>query len=116
MRPLLLLVMVLALGACSLDPFERDQFAEPGTWAPTNDNDANLRAMVANPHDLVAGQPLEGVVGEEASVPVHNLLTGKRAALPSGAADTVYGSGGSSGGSSGASGASGASGGTNGGG
>jgi hypothetical protein len=115
MKFLLPFVVLLALGACAADPFEQDQFAQPGTWAPTNDNDANLRAMVENPHDLVAGRPMDGALGAEAAVPVKQLLAGKRAALPTTAADTVYAGSGSGNGGSGA-GGSGASGGSNGGG
>ena len=110
-RLLLPFVMLLALGACSADPFEQDQFAQPGTWAPTNDNDANLRAMVADPHDLIAGRPMDGVVGAEAAPPVQQLLAGKRKPLPALNADTSYTS--SSGGNS--SGGSGSGGGSNGG-
>jgi hypothetical protein len=114
MKLLLPLVMLFALGACSLDPFEQDPFTRPGTWAPTSDNDANLRAMVENPHDLVAGRAMDGVVGAEAAVPVKALLAGKRAQLPTTSADTVYGGSGSGNGGSGA-GGSGATGGSNGG-
>ncbi|MDE2334152.1 MAG: hypothetical protein KGK10_06395 [Rhodospirillales bacterium] len=98
MKWLLPMVMLLALGACSVDPFTQDQFAEPGTWAPTNDNDANLRAMVANPHDLIAGRPMDGAVGAEAVMPVDKLMTGKRKHLPNVEANSIYGSGSSAGG------------------
>ncbi len=106
MKWLLPMVMLLALGACSTDPFTQDQFAEPGTWAPTNDNDANLRAMVANPHDLIAGRPMDGATGAEAVMPVEKLLAGKRKKLPATEANAVYGSGGSGGGSGGSGGGS----------
>lgn len=89
-------VLLLALGACSTDPFVQDPFTRAGTWAPSGDNDANLRAMVAQPHDLVAGQPMDDSLGAEAARPVARLLRGKRARLPQVSADTVYGAGGGS--------------------
>ncbi len=33
-----------------------DDYARPGTWAPSGVNDANLRAMLANPADATQGQ------------------------------------------------------------
>ncbi len=101
MKWLLPLAMLLALGACATTPFTQDQFAEPGTWAPTNDNAANLRAMVADPHDLIAGRPMDGAVGSEAALPVQKLFAGNRASLPSTSASSVYGSGGGSSGGGG---------------
>lgn len=98
MKWLLPIVMVLALSGCA-NPFTQDQFAEPGTWQPTNDNDANLRAMVANPHDLVAGEPMEGVTGPAAENPITKLYAGKREKLPSTEASSVYGTGSGGGGS-----------------
>lgn len=94
MKRLFPLIILLALGACSL---AQDPFSQPGTWEPTYDNDANLRAMVANPHDLVAGEPMDGAVGPEAAGAADKLMTGKRAKLPDTEASSVYGT--SSGGS-----------------
>jgi type IV pilus biogenesis protein CpaD/CtpE len=57
----------------------------PGTWSIDRygaSNDANLRAMVANPHDLVAGQGSNTALGAEAAHPVAALFAGKRAELP----------------------------------
>ena len=111
MKLLLPLAMLLALGACATSPFTQDQFAEPGTWAPTNDNAANLRAMVADPHDLIRGRSMDGAIGSEAAMPVQKLLAGNRPPLPNTSADSVYGSGGG-GGSSGGSGGGGSGGGS----
>ena len=77
------LLAVVGLGACSPDyPFDK-----PGTWslgAPgtMNANDANLRAMVVNPNDLVAGRGDPGSLGAEAAPPVKRLLAGQRKELP----------------------------------
>jgi len=83
MRIYLPLVALLGLAACTPDyPFDK-----PGTWAlgpqgSPNANDANLRAMVVNPNDLVVGQSEPGSVGAEASRPIRKLFAGQRAALP----------------------------------
>ena len=72
------LIVVLFLASCS-DPMER-----PGTWniSTPNSNDANLRVMIANPHDLVEGTGQGASSGAEAAPPVARLLAGKRYPLP----------------------------------
>ncbi len=51
-RALLMLGAGLSLVGCgSLDPYEK-----PYVWHPTGANEANLAAMVANPHDLLIGR------------------------------------------------------------
>jgi hypothetical protein len=48
---LALSVVILALVSCdATDPYKRE-----GVWRPNNANEANLRAMVAVPSDLVMG-------------------------------------------------------------
>jgi type IV pilus biogenesis protein CpaD/CtpE len=56
----------------------------PGTWnvATSHANDANLRVMIANPHDLVKGRGEDTSAGAEAAPPVARLLAGKRYQLP----------------------------------
>lgn len=76
MRSLMLLPLLLALAACHPDPF-----AVEGTWHPTNVNDANLREMVANPHDLVAGQAATGSWGQEAAAAVQRVVDDKTRGL-----------------------------------
>jgi hypothetical protein len=75
------LVALLALAGCSTDPFDK-----PGTWSVPTDtvgsNDANLRVMLVNPRDLVAGQGEPNSAGPAAATPVRKLLTGRRPALP----------------------------------
>jgi hypothetical protein len=74
------LIGLILVACCTYDPF--DPYQRPGTWVPDGANDANLRAMVANPHDLVEGTG-EGVSsGAEAASPVSRVLTGKRYPLP----------------------------------
>lgn len=50
MRALLLLLPAALAGCGAIDPLAR-----PGVWHPTGANDANLRAMAANPQDLAGG-------------------------------------------------------------
>jgi hypothetical protein len=74
------LILLLPLVACTPDyPMDR-----PGTWnaSMSNSNDANLRAMVANPHDLTGGTGQDASVGAEVAPPVARVLAGKRYPLP----------------------------------
>ena len=48
MRRVLWLLALLPAGGC-------DVYQRPGTWVPVGANDANLRAMIADPDDLVTG-------------------------------------------------------------
>ena len=80
MRAIAATLLLLAVAGCT-DPFDR-----PLTWSlpPTglSSNDNNLRAMLVNPGDAVAG------VGEDTSVaplserPVELLMSGRRRPLP----------------------------------
>jgi len=74
-------LLLLMVTACTPDyPFDR-----PGTWSLEkmgSANDANLRTMVANPRDLLAGAGESTSLGPEAAMPVHRLFTGRRAQLP----------------------------------
>jgi hypothetical protein len=74
--------LIGALFVAGCDSYLTDPYLRPGTYNPTGDNDANLRAMVANPHDLVEGTPLGLAGGAEAAPPVARVLAGKRYPLP----------------------------------
>jgi len=79
-KPGLLVWLPLALvaGGC-IDP---EPYNRPGTWQATGANDANLRAMIANPADLTRGaQPATASRGE-AAAQAAALLGGR--ATPSG--------------------------------
>jgi hypothetical protein len=80
MHPTVWLIGALLVAGCSYltDPYQR-----PGTYNPTGVNDANLRAMVANPHDLVEGEGAGSSIGAVAAPPVARVLAGKRYPLPS---------------------------------
>jgi hypothetical protein len=75
-----ILLMPLALAAC--DQNGGDPFSRPGMWRATNDNDANLQAMVADPKDLVEGRGTNNALGTEAALPARRVLTGARPPLP----------------------------------
>jgi hypothetical protein len=70
----------LLVAGCSADSF--DPYKRPGTWNPTGDNDANLRATIVNPHDLVEGEGQSTTTGVTAAAPVTRLFTGKRYPIP----------------------------------
>lgn len=73
-------VVVLLVAGCTpdlVDPYQR-----PGTWNPTGSNNANLSAMIVNPHDLVEGTGQTVSIGAEAAPPVARVLAGKRYPLP----------------------------------
>jgi hypothetical protein len=74
------LIVALLVSGCTYDM--SDPYLRPGTWNPTGDNDANLRAQVANPHDLVEGTGQGASVAAEAAPPVARVLAGKRYPLP----------------------------------
>lgn len=74
-------LVLLTIGGCSPDyPFDK-----PGTWSigqASSANDANLRAMVANPDDLASGRGESTSLGAEAGPPVGLLFSGQRRVLP----------------------------------
>ncbi len=70
-------VCAIALSACS----DRPEIDRPGTWHPTGANEQNLRAMVANPRDLYAGERATTSRGDSAARAVTRLLTDRRRQL-----------------------------------
>lgn len=66
-------LLVTGCAADSVDPYQR-----AGTWHPAGDNDANLRATIVNPHDLVEGAGQATTTGATAAPPVARLLAGQR--------------------------------------
>lgn len=68
---------LLALVACSDDPFER-----PGTWQAVGANEANLRAMVQDPATLRRGVGAGTDRGQQGSTAITTLEAGKRPAVP----------------------------------
>jgi hypothetical protein len=83
MRATLPILLLLTIAGCSSpDPFDK-----PGTWSlpPTGmtSNDTNLRTMLVNPNDAVAGTGEDTSVATESERPVELLVTGRRRPLPS---------------------------------
>jgi len=83
------LSLMLSLGACTPDyPIDR-----PGTWnippGTLGSNDANLRAMIVDPHDLTEGVSADGSEGNAAATPVRKLITGRRPPLANMNASTI---------------------------
>lgn len=82
MPMMLSLLLLLTMAGCA----SSEQFERPGTWKlpPTGHaaNDANLRVMLVNPHDLVAGANEPASLGSEAVRPIELLLRGQRKKLP----------------------------------
>ena len=74
------LLLLLCAAGCTPDyPMDK-----PGTWhlPETSANDANLRTMVADPHDLVEGKGENTTIGVEAGPPVQRLFNGQPYPLP----------------------------------
>jgi len=80
MHPTVWLIGALLVAGC--DTYLTDPYLRPGTYNPTGVNDANLRVMVANPHDLREGTGTGASTGAEAAPPVARMLAGKRYPLP----------------------------------
>jgi type IV pilus biogenesis protein CpaD/CtpE len=99
--PLVASVVLLVAGCAATDPYEKE-----GVWHPAGTNEANLRAMVAIPSDLVSGVGDGHGNSQQAEVAVERLRADKVKDLPaSGVAQfsTTGSSGGSSSGGSSAS-------------
>jgi hypothetical protein len=72
------LALLLALAACDqVEPYSR-----PGEWHPLGANDANLRAMVADPGDLYQGRGAASSPGDLAAAAVARLRAGMVKPLP----------------------------------
>jgi hypothetical protein len=76
-----LLILAPVLVGCTVPPFS-DPFDRPGTWQPTGVNDANIRAMAANPAHVQRGVGTSTELAAEAVPPVDRLFRGQRPALP----------------------------------
>lgn len=69
--------VLLLLAACQTDDLNR-----PGTWRPGGANDANLRAMVADPAHLRAGVAATTERGMPAAQAIRRMETDRRRPLP----------------------------------
>src|ERR1019366_2014676 len=78
-RGFLFLPVLVLLAGCGA---AGDPYAREGTWHATNDNDANLRAMLEDQRDLLEGRGTTRSLGAEAAPPVDRLFSGTRYPLP----------------------------------
>jgi hypothetical protein len=68
----------LALAGCdAMDPYRRE-----GMWRPNGANDANLRAMVVSPSDLVRGVSSTDGSGQQAAAALDRYRNDKVRLLP----------------------------------
>jgi type IV pilus biogenesis protein CpaD/CtpE len=78
LRRHLLGIAALALAGCdAIDPYHRQ-----GVWRPDDANDANLRAMVVSPSDLVRGVEGAGGDGQQAAAALDRYRNDKMRPLP----------------------------------
>ena len=84
-----LLCTLLLLAACE----SPDPMLKPHTWslppAGLDANNENLRTMLVNPNDLLAGASAEGSTGSLAGPPVQRLISGRRYPLPAAVGDVL---------------------------
>jgi hypothetical protein len=82
MRATLPIVLLVMIAGCAADPFDK-----PGTWSlpatGMTSNDTNLRTMLVNPRDAVAGTGEDTSLAPLSARPVELLVTGRRRPLPS---------------------------------
>jgi hypothetical protein len=73
----LLLLMPCLAGCAAVDDFHR-----PGTWQARGINEANLRAMLAEPAHAMRGVAARTERGQPASQAIHRLEQDRRRPLP----------------------------------
>lgn len=71
------LLLSLLTGCDATDPYRRE-----GIWRPNHANDANLRAMVVSPSDLVRGVESTGSDGRQAAAALDRQRQDKVRVLP----------------------------------
>ena len=84
MRRVLWLALLLPAGCAAEDPLTRE-----GLWQPTGANEANLRAMIADPGDLVTGAADQRADGSIVAAAVARYRAGKLKDLPDASASRV---------------------------
>lgn len=78
MRTILIACFLFALPGCTgTDPLYRS-----GLWHPTGANEANLRAMIADPQDLVSGASSPNADGQIAAAAIQRYRTDRVKPLP----------------------------------
>ena len=83
MRPAIIMLALLALAGCALAGCDRvDPYKREGIWRPMGANDANLRAMVTVPSDLVAASRETRADGGRAAAALVRLRNDRVRPLP----------------------------------
>ncbi len=75
---LALYAAAVALSGCAFD----DPLTRQGLWVPNGANQANLRAMAADPRDLVTGQSDSRADGAVVTAAINRYRTGQVKDLP----------------------------------
>jgi hypothetical protein len=88
-----LLVLAVLLAGCSSGP-EGWPTDRPGAWRPSGANEANLRAMVADPSHLVRGVGASGAEGPGPANAVDRLYRDRVRPLPQSGIVAIGGQGG----------------------
>ena len=78
LRHQLFWILVLSLAGCDAT----DPYLKQGVWRPNDANDANLRAMVVSPSDLVRGVNSSQGDGRQAAAALDRLRNDKPRVLP----------------------------------
>ncbi len=74
MRAILITALLLPVAGCGA---AGDVYERPGVWRPVGSNDANLRAMIADPDDLVTGVADPRADGQVVAAAVARYRAGK---------------------------------------
>ncbi len=82
MRPGVVSLICLPLLATLADCGSTEPYARTGEWRPLGANADNLRAMVADPHDLLSGHGAASSDGELAALAVARLRADQVRPLP----------------------------------
>lgn len=77
-RDLLFCALAFLAGCSSLEPYRR-----PYAWHPAGANQANLAAMVADPHDLARGRSDQETDGQAAVLAIEHVREDKPKRLSS---------------------------------
>ncbi len=83
--PYLMSVCLTLVSACA----QTDPYTRAGAWRPNGANDKNLRAMIADPDDLIVGAADSLADGQVMSAAVARYRSGRVKELNEGTASTI---------------------------
>lgn len=79
--PFVLAACLVGVAGCG----QRDPYMRTDVWRPTGANAANIAAMVANPHDLIAGRGVARQDTKASELAVEHIWSGQSQSLSGGA-------------------------------